>query len=103
MKNWLFLVCALGLFAGAAYAQDAAPPADTSNARAACKADYQKLCQGVRPGGGRAVACLNDHMDQLSPICKDAMQKRAAQQGNGSAPPSSADTPSKPPQQRSDF
>jgi hypothetical protein len=85
--KWLMPVCVFGLFSLAAQAQDT-PPAD-GGARAACKADYQKLCQGVRPGGGRAVACLNDHMDQLSPACKDAMQKRAqSQAGNNGTPPS---------------
>jgi hypothetical protein len=94
--KWLTPLCALGLFTVAAQAQDT-PPADASNARAACRADYRKLCQGVQPGAGHAVACLNDHMDQLSPACKDALQKRAkAQAGNDGNPPN---TPSTPPPQ----
>jgi hypothetical protein len=94
MKNWLISLCALGLFSGAAYAQDPGAPAPAGdNARAACKADYQKLCQGTRMGGGRALACLKDHMDQLSPACKDAVAKRAAQKDSDSAPTSPPSSP----------
>ena len=40
--------------------------------RAACTADAQKLCAGVQPGGGRIVACLKEHKDELSDQCKQA-------------------------------
>jgi Cysteine rich repeat len=96
--KWLIPVCVFGLFSLAAQAQDTPPPA-SGNARAACKADYQKLCQGVRPGGGRAAACLNQHLDELSPACKDVIQKHAQSDGgNNGNPPSTPSTPSKPQQ-----
>ena len=44
-------------------------------ARAACEADVQKLCNGVQPGGGRILACLKQHKDEVSDGCKRAVQK----------------------------
>ncbi len=40
-----------------------------------CKADVQKFCKDVTPGGGRVIACLKAHEDKLSPECKAAGQK----------------------------
>jgi hypothetical protein len=56
------------------------PPAPPSKeavdaARAACETDIQKLCTGVQPGGGRILACLKQHKDQVSDGCKQAVQK----------------------------
>jgi hypothetical protein len=50
----------------------------TSEQRTACKADYQKYCSGMMPGGGRIIACLNKQRDSLSDACKrilDAQMK----------------------------
>ena len=47
--------------------------------RESCRMDYRTLCRGVRPGGGRAIACLADHQASLSPDCAqalDAMRQR---------------------------
>src|SRR5258708_35035820 len=44
-------------------------------ARAAREADVQKLCAGVQPGGGRNLACLKQHKDEVSDGCKQAVQK----------------------------
>ena len=41
--------------------------------RQACRADFQRLCQGTQPGGGRILACLKDHDAELSPDCKQAL------------------------------
>jgi hypothetical protein len=38
--------------------------------RAACGGDAQKFCAGVPLGGGRMVACLKEHKDQLSDQCR---------------------------------
>lgn len=44
-------------------------------AQQACKGDYQRLCANVSPGGGRIIACLQNHSDKLSAACKDALAK----------------------------
>jgi hypothetical protein len=41
--------------------------------RQACAADYQSLCAGVQPGGGRIIACLKQNAAKLSPACQNAM------------------------------
>jgi hypothetical protein len=56
-------------FSGAALAQ-------STDQRGACKADYDKFCAGIAPGGGRIVACLNGKRDQLSDACKAALDSR---------------------------
>lgn len=48
--------------------------------RAACSADVQNLCANVKPGGGRIVACLKEHKDQVSEGCKQAIVKGKQQQ-----------------------
>jgi hypothetical protein len=44
--------------------------------REACKADFEKYCSGVQPGGGRIAECLNMQHDQLSEACKTALDAR---------------------------
>ena len=44
-----------------------------SDPRGACKADYDKYCAGVAPGGGRVVSCLTERYGQLSKLCKQAL------------------------------
>lgn len=57
---------ALALLAGPALAADRA-------AAQACRADFKKLCNGVKPGGGRGAECLKQHEAELSDGCKTAM------------------------------
>ena len=55
-----------------------------------CHADVGRLCQGVAPGGGRIIACLQSHPAELSPGCKVNLDKRAdkrAARGAPAAPP----------------
>jgi len=40
-----------------------------------CKADAEKLCKGMEPGGGKIAACLKEHSSELSPACKDNIAK----------------------------
>ena len=40
-----------------------------------CRADSDRLCAGVIPGGGRILACLQGQMSQLSPPCAQAMPR----------------------------
>jgi cysteine rich repeat protein len=46
-----------------------------ADARAACATDIQYFCAGVQPGGGRIIACLKQHKDQVSDGCKQAVIK----------------------------
>lgn len=41
--------------------------------REACGGDFRAHCPGVRLGGGRAIACLADHRESLSPRCQQAL------------------------------
>ncbi|MCK1479389.1 hypothetical protein ACVWZZ_007965 [Bradyrhizobium sp. LM6.10] len=52
-----------------------ATSAQSSDPRGACKADYDKFCAGLAPGGG-IVACLNGKRDQLSATCRTALDSR---------------------------
>jgi hypothetical protein len=44
--------------------------AASARAEDACKADVERLCAGISPGGGRLAACLKANEAQLSPGCK---------------------------------
>jgi hypothetical protein len=57
---------AVGLLAGyqAAEAQDLAH----------CKADAERICPGVAPGGGKLIACLKQHQDDVSIGCGKALK-----------------------------
>lgn len=59
----------------AAVAFSGVASAQSSDPRGACKADYDKFCAGIVPGGG-IVACLNGRRDQLSTTCKAALDNR---------------------------
>jgi hypothetical protein len=37
----------------------------------ACRADVQKLCKDVQPGGGRIAMCMKQHESELSPGCRE--------------------------------
>ncbi|QOG19621.1 MULTISPECIES: cysteine rich repeat-containing protein [Bradyrhizobium] len=50
--------------------------AQSSDPRGACKADYDKFCAGIAPGGGKVIACLEAKRDQLSATCKAALDSR---------------------------
>jgi hypothetical protein len=61
---------AFAAFALATSSFGAAAVAAERSAMQACRADAQKLCAGVSPGGGRIVACLRTNEAQLSADCK---------------------------------
>ena len=60
-----------------------APRKPNPAVRAACQADMQRLCHGVKPGGGRIGECVKAHISEMSPGCLEAL--RAARQGQGQA------------------
>ena len=43
----------------------------------ACGGDVKRFCQGVTPGEGRIVQCLEEHAKDLSQDCSKLMEKRA--------------------------
>ena len=44
-------------------------------AKEACEEDAKKLCKDTKPGGGRIMQCLKQHEGELSPACKEHMDK----------------------------
>lgn len=45
---------------------------------AACRADAEKFCADVQPGGGRILQCLRQHRNQLSPQCASHLEGAAS-------------------------
>lgn len=43
--------------------------------RAYCKADIERLCPNVEPGGGRIKVCLMERKMEVSVGCAQALQK----------------------------
>jgi hypothetical protein len=50
-----------------------------------CRGDYDRLCSGVQPGGGRILACLQNHANQLSAACAQSMPRAEALKNNATA------------------
>lgn len=48
-----------------------------------CKADAQRLCHGVQPGGGRIAQCLKAQQDQVSVGCAKELQALKARHQQG--------------------
>ena len=88
----------LAVLGFAAQVVASAQSAPLEAARTACSADLQQFCAGVQPGGGRMLACLKEHRDQVSPACKQAVKSALLGSAGGAAgpggQPSSGDAPS---------
>jgi hypothetical protein len=50
-----------------------------------CRGDYDRLCSGVTPGGGRIIACLQFHASELSAACAQAMPRAEALRNSATA------------------
>lgn len=80
----LALAAALALAAfasGSSLAQTQLSPAMKAEAKSLaqlCRADFDKLCPGVRPGGGRVLTCLESHAVELTPQCHAALPQADA-------------------------
>lgn len=61
----------------------AAPNALAQQAEAMkyCKPDVERLCPGMRMGGGRIIACLKEHKMEISVGCGKALQGMKAKMG----------------------
>lgn len=52
---------------------------DAKSVRSVCRADYERLCHDVQPGGGRIKACMKEHLSQLSEDCRNAPAHKTKQ------------------------
>ena len=80
-RHQSMLAAVLLAMAGPAFAQAPVPTPIRNEATALaqlCRADYERLCPGVRPGGGRILACLQRQVPNLSPACARAMPRAQA-------------------------
>jgi hypothetical protein len=61
----------------------AAPNAFAQQAEAMkyCRADVARLCPGVPMGGGRIIACLKQHKEEMSIGCGKALQAMKGKMG----------------------
>jgi hypothetical protein len=50
-----------------------------------CRAELQKLCEGIQPGGGRLRKCVQENVGKLSPACQRQVQERVANAGREAA------------------
>jgi hypothetical protein len=53
-----------------------AGPIPTASAAglAQCKADAERICPGITPGGGKLIGCLKEHKDEVSVGCAKALK-----------------------------
>jgi len=67
-------LCAAGSLAAALLASGAVA-AEQRAGRDVCRADVERVCKNVQPGGGRIAQCLKDNEASVSPACKEHMAK----------------------------
>ncbi|HML13923.1 MAG TPA: cysteine rich repeat-containing protein [Xanthobacteraceae bacterium] len=97
------VVASLGL----AHAASAQRPSEEQIAaiRAACRSDYIAQCAGIPPGGAQALACLREHLANVSAACQQAVNAAGTAAPAAPAPapapaaaaPAPAPTPAPPP------
>lgn len=63
-----------------------AQTASPQDPQVACAADVQKLCSNVPAGGGRIIACLKQHQQEVSQGCKQAILGAMRQPRGGPGP-----------------
>jgi hypothetical protein len=77
MKVWKAMATAVPAIALLAATVWAAPPA-AGQKGGVCAPDVEKFCKDVEPRGGGLRKCLEEHKADLSPACKDHVDKVAA-------------------------
>jgi hypothetical protein len=60
----------------ATHAQEA-----TGGALAACKADAERMCPGVKPGGGKLIGCLKEHENDVTIGCAKELKAIKSKMG----------------------
>ncbi len=55
--------------------------ANAASPLAYCRADAERLCPGVRPGGGALKNCLKEHENEVSIGCAKELKKLKAEMG----------------------
>jgi hypothetical protein len=77
MKRALIAALCAALIAASlplrAAAQGLAPGQRARAVFLACGFDHQRFCRGVPPGAGRIILCLNEHADEVSQPCFQAL------------------------------
>ena len=53
----------------------------TGGPLAACRADAERICPGVQPGGGRLIECLKEHQDDVTIGCAKELKAIKAKMG----------------------
>ncbi len=48
--------------------------AEGARPREACRADVERLCKGIEPGGGRIRECVKARRSEISPKCRAALR-----------------------------
>ena len=67
-------LCMVFAILAPAFAQPSRLDAEMEALRTYCKADVERLCPKVQPGGGRIKACLMEHKNEISVGCAKALQ-----------------------------
>jgi len=63
----------------AGHAQE--PAGGARGALAACKADADRVCPGVGPGGGRLIGCLKEHQNDVTIGCAKELKAIKSKMG----------------------
>ena len=50
-------------------------------ALAACKADAERICPGVKPGGGKLIGCLKEHENDVTIGCAKELKAIKSKMG----------------------
>src|ERR1700716_1753610 len=98
MGRSIAALAACVVWAPTAWTQQPSP--DQINAiRASCRSDFMANCSGVPRGGAEALACLKQHMAQLSAPCQTAVSAATPKSPApaAAAPPAPAPPPPPPP------
>ncbi len=76
--------CVYALYDAAAQLEQAV--AAVKFAATQCQGDLEKFCKNVKPGQGRALACLDKNAKDVSQQCKDALVQTGLKKAKAEAP-----------------